>query len=405
MIADLFILAVNGVRKRSLRSWLTIVGIFIGVAALVSLVSLGQGLQGAVNDQFLKLGANKIFISPGGFGPPGAFAGKLTDHDVSVVKRVKGVAVATPHTVAFVSLSFKSRVTSVQLMGINLVPKEKKVAFEASNVEITDGRELKSGDRKKAIVGYNLAHDTSLFGGKVVKVGDTIQIEGKNFEAIGINKKIGNPFDDRNVYIPMDDSAEIFGQKDKFDFIFVEVSEGAKPTVVADDIKKRMRRDRALEEGEENFGVQTFESISNSFNVIFSIVQAVIFGIASISLVVGAIGIMNTMYTAVLERTREIGVMKAVGAQNRDILFVFLFESGLLGLTGGLLGVAVGVGFTKLVEIVAGSILGSTLIRAVFPWYLIVGALLFSFVVGAGSGVFPAMRAAKLKPVDALRYA
>ncbi len=403
-ISDHFSLAVNGIRKRSLRSWLTIIGIFIGIASLVSLVSLGQGLQTSVQEQFVKLGANKVFISPGGFGPPGAFVGKLTAHDLAVVKRVSGVEVASPLTASFVSLKFKNRVTSVQVQGLSLHGKERDVAFEANNLEIENGRAIKSNDKKKVMVGYSLAHDTGLFNDKLVRVGDTVAIEGRNFDVVGIIKKLGNPLEDRHVYVPLDDAFEITGQKDRYDFIFVQVSEGEQPAVVAENIKTAMRRDRGLKKGEENFGVQTFESISNTFDTIFLIVQAVIFGIAGISLVVGGIGIMNTMYTAVVERTKEIGIMKAVGAQNRDVLLIFLFESGLLGTAGGALGVVVGMSFTKIIEIIARTVLGSTLIRAVFPTYLIVGALLFSFMVGAVSGVFPALRASKLKPVDALRY-
>jgi len=133
-------------------------------------------------------------------------------------------------------------------------------------------------------------------------------------------------------------------------------------------------------------------------------VQAVLVGIAAISLLVGGIGIMNTMYTSVLERTKEIGTMKAVGAKNSDILFIFLFESGLLGLVGGAIGIGIGIGLGEGAEYIASVGLGTNLLQAVFPWYLILGALLFSFLIGTLSGIFPAMQAAKLKPADALRY-
>jgi putative ABC transport system permease protein len=110
------------------------------------------------------------------------------------------------------------------------------------------------------------------------------------------------------------------------------------------------------------------------------------------------------MYTAVIERTKEIGVMKSVGAQNKDILFIFLIESGMLGLSGGIIGIAIGIGLSKLVEVMASIFLGTTLIKAYFPWYLILGSLAFSLIVGALSGLLPAKQASALKPVDALRY-
>ena len=133
-------------------------------------------------------------------------------------------------------------------------------------------------------------------------------------------------------------------------------------------------------------------------------VEVVLIGIAAISLLVGGIGIANTMYTAVVERTKEIGIMKSIGAQNKDILLIFVIESGLLGLAGGAVGIAFGIGLSKLVEYLAFAFLGTSLVKAFFPWYLIVGSLVFSFLIGTISGFFPAKQAASLKPVDALRY-
>ena len=144
--------------------------------------------------------------------------------------------------------------------------------------------------------------------------------------------------------------------------------------------------------------------INNSFNNIFAVVQGVLVGIAGISLLVGGVGIMNTMYTSVLERTKEIGTMKAIGAKNSHILFLFLVESGLLGLAGGLIGVIIGLGMAKGTEYAATAYIGSPLLQASMDPLIIFGALSFSFIVGTLSGVLPALQASKLKPVDALRY-
>jgi len=165
-----------------------------------------------------------------------------------------------------------------------------------------------------------------------------------------------------------------------------------------------LRRSRGLKEGNEDFEVSTTEELMKAFNTLLNIVQGVLVGIALISLVVGGIGIMNTMYTAVLERTKEIGILKAVGAQNRDILSLFLVESGILGLAGGAIGVLLGMGFSKLVELVATMALQTKLLQAYFPWYLTLGSLAFSFLVGTVSGILPAYQASRQKPVDALRY-
>ncbi len=140
-----------------------------------------------------------------------------------------------------------------------------------------------------------------------------------------------------------------------------------------------------------------------SFQVILNIIQIFLIGIAAISLVVGGIGIMNTMYTSVLERTKEIGIMKSIGAKNSDILIIFLIESGILGLIGGLIGIILGMSFSKLIELGA-KLAGYGMIQVSFPLLLILGTLLFSFLIGTISGVLPARQASKLKPVDALRY-
>ena len=149
--------------------------------------------------------------------------------------------------------------------------------------------------------------------------------------------------------------------------------------------------------------MQTSASLIRTFVTILNIVQAVLVGIACISLLVGGIGITNTMYTAVLERTKEIGVMKAIGATRNQILLVFMIEAGFLGLLGGTIGILMGMTLSKLIEVGSKYAMGSNILQASFPWYLIAGAMCFSFLIGTGSGVMPALRAANLQPVEALR--
>lgn len=183
-----------------------------------------------------------------------------------------------------------------------------------------------------------------------------------------------------------------------------KAQEGQELSKVAENIAAEMRRDRNQDEGKEDFEIQTPQQLLQTFSTIISIVQAVVIGIAAISIIVGSIGIMNTMYTAVLERVREIGIMKATGARNSHILTLFLFESGIIGLAGGAIGAAIGIAIGKGVELVASHALGPNLLQAYFPWYLILGALSFSFLLGVISGALPALQASRLRPVDALRY-
>jgi putative ABC transport system permease protein len=196
---------------------------------------------------------------------------------------------------------------------------------------------------------------------------------------------------------------EILDLDDSFDIIPAKVGAGEDVAMVTERVKKELRKHRDVEEGKEDFNVETPESLLATLNTILMIVQGVLVGIAAISLFVGGIGIMNTMYTAVLERTKEIGVMKAIGARNRGILSIFIIESGMLGLVGGIIGVSLGFGISKSVELIAFQIYGSFLIKADFNIWLLIGMLSFGFIVGTLSGALPAKQAAALKPVDALR--
>ncbi len=406
MILDYFKLGFKNIRRRRLRSWLTMLGIFIGIAAVVALISIGQGLQVAVTQQFSQLGKDKIFIQPGAvsMGAPGTSVGtsKLTDHDIKTIENVRGVERVGGAIFKIDQVKYKDALTYQYVTGFSFETQD--LINEAQSYKIDVGRNLKLGDKYKAVIGVGLANLKDFK--RPLEVGDKIKIGKGEQEVVivGILEKIGNPYDDGTVILPLDTAQEILGIKDQYDMITIQVKENEDVNKVAEEIKARLRKDRGLKEGEEDFRVQTSEQLLQSFNSIFGIIQAVFIGIAAISLVVGGIGIMNTMYTAVLERTREIGIMKAVGARNSNILTLFLIESGILGLIGGLIGIVLGVLLGIGASFFAGQALGTNLLKAYFPWYLIVGALVFSFGVGCASGALPALQASKLRPVDALRY-
>ncbi|HUW43349.1 MAG TPA: ABC transporter permease [Bacillota bacterium] len=396
-------LAFNNLKRRKLRAWLTILGIFIGIAAVVSLISLGQGLQAFINEQFEQVGGDKILIQPRIFGPPGSVTEDeliLTKDDLEVVLRVKGVEDAEGAlTRTGIAVNRKEQ-EIIFISGLN--EKYLEIFGNIDALEIVEGRMLRDNDRSKIIVGYN--HIFGNLWDKNTRVGSDIEIKGKEFEIVGVLKKQGNPGDDNSVWMEKEVFRELFDTGNDEGTIIAKTSAGFNPERVAEDIKEELRDERNEREGEETFSVQSFSQLLETFTDIFAVIQAVFVGIAAISLIVGGVGIMNTMYTSVLERTKEIGTMKAIGAKNSDIFKIFLFESGLLGLVGGAIGILIGMVIGKGVEYIATIQLGSPFIRAVFGLPLILGALAFSFLVGAASGVLPAMQATKLKPADALRY-
>jgi putative ABC transport system permease protein len=400
MFSDYFNLALRTFKHKPTRSWLTIIGIFIGIAAVVALISLGQGLQDAVNKQFEMLGTNKITIYPGqnSFGVIGAIAvsERLSDRDLSKIQSVKGVEKATGIALTIAKVQDKGKPIYAIITGYE--PNEINMK-DFMGATAKDGRELKSNDGYKVMVGYDLKYG-NVFE-KPVEVGDKLTIAGKTFTVVGVVDKIGNPGFDRRLYIVRDVYYEVFKQEG-YPMILAISKDGYDPAAVAADIKEKLRKDRGLEKGKENFSVVTSDQMKKIASNIVGIIQIIVVGIAAISLLVGGIGIMNTMYTSVLERTREIGIMKAVGARNNDIAMIFLIESGLLGLIGGILGVTAGVWAAVLVEYISS--LYNLGLKASYGIELIVGSLVFAFLVGCISGLVPALQAAKMKPAESLRY-
>jgi putative ABC transport system permease protein len=289
----------------------------------------------------------------------------------------------------------------VFIVGIDM--EEIDFVLEAFTVDIMKGRQLKKGETTKVTLGHNYQFPDKIFK-KPIKLGDKIEINGNKVEVVGFYEEVGNPQDDSNVYFTYAGFEAIFpDNKDQFGYVMLSADKTIDPEKLADKIKEKLRKFKDEDEGKETFFVQTFADILETFGLIINILNGVLFLIALISVLVASVNIMNTMYTAVLERTKEIGIMKAVGAKNSSILSIFIIESGILGLLGGFIGVILGYIIAKLGGGAAAAA-GYGLLQPIFPWFLTVGCLLFSFFVGAFSGLMPARAASKLKPVDALRY-
>ena len=193
-------------------------------------------------------------------------------------------------------------------------------------------------------------------------------------------------------------------QGDDYDQIIAEMEPNANVEKVQLDIEKRLRKIRNVKEGEEDFSIETPASIIESVNSVILGIQIFVYIIAAISILVGGIGIMNTMYTAVVERTKEIGIMKSIGAKNSTIFSLFFIESGFLGAVGGIIGAILGWGLATGLSFVGRLVLGSDLISASISPTLIFSSILFSFILGSFFGTLPAIQASKLNPVDALRF-
>lgn len=406
MIGDFLKYATHNLASRGLRTWLTMLGIFVGIAAVVALISLGQGLNNYINSEFEKIGVSRILIVPGGGGfrafQPGISSAKLVDHDVDVVLGARGVDSGIGISRKVVNAEYKGETKTAFVMATNFDQQSVSYMRQIDYLRVDEGRFLTTSDKYNAVIGKPLANDTFK---KEIKKGDKITVDGTVFTVVGITPKSGNPQQDQKILIPLDTYRLMYPETDKeVDMINVKAKEGLNVSEVAENIKVKLRRDHGLKEGEEDFTVQTAEQLMQTFMTIIGVVQTVLTGIAAISLIVGGLGIMTTMYTSVLERTSQIGIMKAVGAKNSDIMVLFLIEAGLLGLIGGLIGVVIGLTISFSVAYVAQTFYGIELLQASADPLLIIGALSFSFFVGCVSGLLPARNAANMKPVDAIRF-
>jgi len=405
MILDLLKYSIRNLLNRRLRSFLSILSILIGVTAIFALISFGQGINSYMSGFAEEMGTDKIFLMPGGglTNAPGTSNLLFTKDELDFIRSINGVDEASGMMITSGKIKFKDyREKYPYVMGMSTDVKEKKLIEEMfAGIEIIDGRSLKKGDVLKATLGYSYTVPNRMFK-KPISVGDKVEINDIKVSVIGFYEEVGNPGDDSNIYLPEKGFKQIFDIED-YEYVYIRVSPGQSPSDLANKVKEKFRKHRDQKRGEEDFTVQTFEDMMAIFTNILMILNGVLVLIALISIVVAAINITNTMYTSILERTQEIGVMKAIGAKNKFILAVFVIESGLLGLLGGIVGVILGYGIAKLGGIIA-AMNGLSMLRPAFPWWLITGCLLFAFLVGAGSGYLPARKASKLQATDALRW-
>ncbi len=397
MILDYFNIILNDLKHKRLRSWLTIIGIIISIASIVSLISLAQGFKAGVNKQFENMGSDKITIAPKMF----VGSSPLTKIDLEKVKQVNGVKSASGIIYKIAPLTFSNQRKYAYLTGLPLDKESKKLFESMKSFKIVEGRDLKPGDKYKILLGSYAAD--GLFS-KRIKVGDSVTLLGKKFRVVGIVGSFGDREDDSAVYVPVTIARNLLNEPNAEDLIFVQVDKGSEPEVVAKSIEKKLDNLYGVTDKTEPFLVLTNEDLSKRINDLLIVVQVIFLGIAFISILVGGVGITTTMYTSVVEKTKEIGIMKAVGARNSDILAIFLAESSLISLIGGIIGLGIGVVLAKLVQIISVRAMATSLIQVYLTWQLLLGVLVFSLFIGLLSGLSPAIKASKMTPVKALRF-
>lgn len=399
-ISEISKLAVRSLLRNKTRSLLTMIGIIIGVSAVISLVSIGQGLQNYITNQFESMGSNVIAVLPGKVGGSGGgfssssapnFGGtKLTMKDVSDIAKLGGsVESAGAAIQSAASVSYQGKTKYATILGLDAeYPKIR-------NLTVNSGRQITNADvksdRNVAVIGTTIV-DKLFSGGN--PIGKQIKVGGQKFEIVGVLKEIGSGgFGvDTNSYviIPITSAQSVFGVNG-VQAIAVKATNKESITPAINQIKKLLSKHLK----DDDFSVIDQGSLIQTINQILGVITVALGGIAAISLVVGGVGIMNIMLVSVTERTREIGLRKAVGAKPQDILVQFLIEAVILSLGGGVIGVIFGAlgawGISHFVE------------TSVSLWSI---GLAFgvSALVGIVFGVAPAARAARLSPIEALKY-
>jgi len=403
MIKDYFSLALKNLRKRGIRSWLTLLGIFIGIVAIVSLITLGNGLKSAVNSQFEVSSTQIITVQAGGlaYGTPGStVVTSLTKQDVEAIERLSTIEFAIPRNIEFIKQEYNDRVEFGYVASI--IDGRENDMYEAMDFKSEKGRLLKTGDLGKIVIGFNIESEDKNGFDKNLKIGKSISIEEESFRVIGILEKQGSFMLDNVILMYDSDLNDLVNYGDDVDIIIVKVKDKSLMDKAKEDIEKLLRSRRDVDKGEEDFKVSTPNAMLEQINGILNAIQIFIIIVASISIIVGTIGIVNTMATSVVERKKEIGIMKSVGAKNSHIFTLFLVEAGFLGLVGGILGIIAGLSIGYMGTIGINNFVGSTATPEI-NLMLIIFTLIGSFLIGSLAGVIPAMNAAKQNPVEALR--
>ncbi len=401
-------IALRSLGSNRLRSGLTMLGIVIGVMSVIAMLSIGQGAQAAITDQITSIGTNLLYVRPGATQSGGVrsaegSAATLTLEDGEALQGLDGIVAVAPQVESFAQVAYLGNNENSRVMGIT------PEYLDAMNVSLAEGEFISAANvtARSAVVVLGSQVATDLFD-TASPIGQSVRINGQTYRVVGVMTAKGGTGamnSDTQVYMPITTAMTRLSRPGQFrggnsvSVLNVKITDTKMQDTVTQEIGDVLRERHHA--AQDDFNIQSQQDILNTANQVTGILTLFLGGVAAISLIVGGIGIMNIMLVSVTERTREIGLRKAVGARKRDIMAQFLTEATFLSLSGGLIGVVFGA---LIAHFISGISLSGSTLNAVVGMDSVLLSIAFSAGVGLFFGSYPANRAASLRPIEALRY-
>lgn len=413
-LKDVFLLSLTSIQHRHLRSWLTILGIVIGVASIVSLIGLSMGLSANISKSINSIGSNIITVTAGGQGaartgggfglfrppdvgrPGGGFGGGgggsnpvITFRDADELRTLPGVYRVDARVQGRELVQYKNKNSSLTIVGT-----EPSAFKDSVGLDLCNGRYLSTSDQYSAVLGFGIMNRTF---NDLDMLNRQIKINGVPFRVVGVLLQSGGfGGSDNQIFIPQSVAKNMFNQTTDASSVIVVSAADHDPATVASEVENELVLLHRVTSTTEDFTITTAATLQSTVASITDTLGLFLGGIAAISLLVGAIGVANTMFMSVMEQTKEIGVLKSLGAKSSDVVNLFLCEAAIIGFVGGFLGLAL--------SFIVSLIMDSAGLPVLLTPELLLGGLLFSVFIGLVAGFVPARNAASIPPVEALRY-
>jgi len=402
-------IALRSINANKLRAGLTMLGIIIGVMAVIAMLSIGRGAQSAITDQITSIGTNLLYVRPGSTSSSGVrtaegSATTLTKEDAAALEELAYIVGVAPQVESFGQMAYLGNNTNARVLGVT------PEYLDTMNTQLATGEFISASNvtANAAVVVLGSSVATTLFD-TADPIGQFVRVNGQNFRVLGVMEaKGGTGFmnADSQVYVPLTTAMTRLARAGQFrggnsvSVINVKITDMSMQDTVVQEISEVLRERHRIQFSDD-FSITSQQDVLNTATQVTGTLTIFLGGVAAISLIVGGIGIMNIMLVSVTERTREIGIRKAIGARKLDIMTQFLTEAMILSLAGGVIGVLLGALIARLIS---GTSLGTTTLNTVVDPDSVLLAVLFSAGVGLFFGSYPANRAAGLHPIEALRY-